>query len=600
VTVEAKASTQDSVVNVSGRLDRSPAGVVVPAAAAAGYALVTIITEPVFVADTPDMAVSALGHVLGQDCTYLEPGHLLWRPAGAVMLQAFNTVQPGERADAVLRASEVQLGWFAWVAGLVTIVSCATWVQRRIGNTAATAFGIGLVLFSKAFINYAQVGASYMPALAFLMIAVLLVCDEDVSPIRAILGGVSAGLSVLFWGTFAVALPAVIAAPFIFGRDARLSPRNSTLICAGGAIVALAASLWVYRSLQLSSAGELAAWVSTADHGIATGGVPRAVIGFARSFLETGDYGRLVKRFLIGDPTDRVPVKALFGFPMIGIVGFYLGLLFMLFLAWRHRRRVQSLAFFACNAIPVLAFAVFWQGGDLERYLALVPGIALLGATAFAAAPPVARWVLGSFLAMIIVPNALSLGRPAVLAERDRLRLTTLDVESPSRPLVVFTHWQDERVQFHRNYPPGAQPLQFRPYNLLTPGNSSVINWREELSRRIATAWNAGIDVYITERLLTETPKPEWNWVEGDDERVSWKDFYQFFMGFTFDSATVGRVAGDGFRRLPPTPENLALLSGFSPAPRPSAPKDPATAGPVATGRCAVPSVIPDLASLRR
>jgi hypothetical protein len=556
---------------------------VVAATSVLAYSFVTLLTDPVFVADTPDMALSALGRLLGQYCNYLEPGHLLWRPTGAVMLDAFDTMQAGAATETVLRASEVQLGWFAWVSGLIAIVGCGVWLHRKLDHVAAALFGVAVVLFSKAFINYAQVGASYLPALAFLVLAVILLTEDGAPPLWSAIAGAFLGLSVLFWGAFIVALPAALAAPFIFGRDIRRGLRTAVWASVGGAVVAAGAALWVSRSLGIG-ASELAAWAGTADHGIATGGFPRAVLGFARSYLETGDYGRLVKRFLVGDAVDPVPMRALFGFPMLGIVGFYLGMLFMLVLAYRHRLGGRTLAFFACNAIPVVAFAIFWQGGDLERYLPLVPGVALLSATAFASASFTPRLLLGLWVVMMVIPNALALGLPAVSAERDRLRLTTRAFEAQDRPLLVFSHWQDERVQFYRNYPPGAEPLAYRPYELLTPGNNSVLDWRARVARRIMGSWDAGTRVLISERLMANSPRPEWAWVEGDDERVRWRDLHDFFRRFTYAGPAAGSVPGDGFVQLDPTPANRALVEPFR------LPSLSAT-----ESQCIIPPVIPGL-----
>ena len=587
MTVQAKVSTHGTDLGTSANAGPfgSAATVVAPVSALA-YVVVTSVTDPVFVADTPDMAVSALGRIIGQYCNYLEPGHLLWRPSGAVMLDAFDTAQAGQQTDTVLRTSQVQLGWLAWVAGLITIVACATWLQRRIGNMAATFFGVAVVLLSKAFINYAQVGASYMPALALLMVAVLLLSEEDGTPVRSIAAGACLGLSVLYWGTFVVALPAALAAPMIFGRNARDGFRNTVWAGLGGVTVAIISAVWVARSLGMDSASDLAAWAGTADHGIATGGLPRAVLGFARSYVETGDYGRIVKRFLLADPADPVPMRALFGFPMLGILGFYGGMLFMLVLAFRHRDRNRLLAFFACNALAVAAFAIFWQGGDLERYLPLVPGVALLAATAFSAGTLASRRVLVLLVVLMVIPNALTLGVPAVRAERDRLRSTTRDFETPDRPMLVFSHWQDERVQFYRNYPPGAAPLSYRPYHLLTPGNNSVLDWKPRAARRILSAWDNGTRVFVSERLVAEEPRPGWGWVEGDDLRVRWRDLHDFFSAFAYGGAARGGVAGDGFLALAPTPENRSLLEPYRVAATPASP-----------GRCSMPAVIPAMAS---
>jgi hypothetical protein len=497
------------------------------------------------------------------------------------MLELFNTPRAGTQVEEVLRSSQVQLGWAAWIAGLIAIVSCAAWLQRRLGNLAATAFGTGAILLSKTFLNYSQVGASYVPALACLMLAVLILSSDDAPWYASVGAGVLLGASVLFWGTFVVALPAALASSIIFGRSARRGVVRSGLAALGGAATAVAAAAWVSASLGFNSLSELSAWVAAADHDITTGGFPRAVLGFARSYLETGDYGRLVKRFLLADPSDEVPVRDLFGLPFLGILGFYGGLLVALVAARRHRLGMRCLAFFVVNALPVGAFAIAWQGGDLERYLPLVPGMALLTAVAFAAATRGWRVVLVAWLAVILVPNVFALGRSAVAAERERVRATLPDAEATGRPpLLVFSHWQDSRFQFSRNYPPGAEPLPLRFYNLLTPGHPSAEGWRSSAAARITSAWDAGTEVLVSERLLSRSAKREWNWVEGDDPRVSWNDFYEYFRALSYGQP-VG-VRGDGFLPVPPTPSNRGVMAAYL-----------TPGGPSRPSGCNLPSVVP-------
>jgi hypothetical protein len=550
----------------------------VPLTTAVAYIATTWLTEPVFVADTADMAYSAVARVFGRNCLFFEPGHFLWRPAGYATLELFGTARSGVQTEALIRASQVQLTWLAWVAGLIAIVCCAVWVHRRTGDVAATAVGAGVILISKAFLNYSQVGASYVPALACLLLALLLLSRDDAPPYSAIAAGALLGTSVLLWGTFALALPAALAAPLIFGTDRRRALRALALAIAGGSAVALVAVMWVSASLGFNSPDDLAGWAATADHGISVGGFPRAVLGFARSYLETGDYGKLVKRFLIGDSADPVSVPQLIGFPLVGILGFYLGLLLVLAIAWRARRR--HAVFFVINAIPVALFAVMWQGGDLERYLPLVPGVALLVAAAFGAARSQQRVLILAWIGLMIVPNAITLGRWAVGAERDRVRANFRELETPTRSrLLIFSHWQDERVQLNRNYPPTRDPLGVRFYHLLTTGTPSVNDWRSRAAGRILGAWEGGAEVLVTERLLAATPEPHWDWVDGDDTRVRWSEFPEFFAPLTYGSA-VG-VRGDGFLPLPATPENRLALEAHR-----------ATAGQGRPPSCALPQVV--------
>ncbi len=526
------------------------------------YALATLVTDPVFVADTPDMAWSSVARVVGLNCSYLEPGHLLWRPTGFALLQLTGAAREGTAVDAAIRASQIQLGWVAWIAGLIAVLCGASWLYRRVGSVAAAGFALAVVIVSKAFLNYSQVGVSYMPALACLMVAVMLLGRPGTSLLSDAFAGALLGISVLMWGTFALAIPVALAQPLIFGTYPRRDVQRAMAAVAGGAICAALAGFWVWTTLGFTSASQLTAWAATADHGISTSGIPRAVLGFARSYLETGDYGRLVKRFMLGDPTDPVATRELFGFPFFGILAFYLGLLVAVIAAWKHAEGRRVLVFFVLNAIPVMFFAIAWQGGDLERYLPLVPGIALLVAAGFAAARPWQRTLLGAWLVVMIVTNAAALGTPAVGARRNHMRLSLDGVAGPDRRLVVFSHWQDERVQFDRNYPPQADPLPFQFYHLFTPGNASVEDWKPRAALRILAAFDEGTEVFVSERLLASSAKREWQWVEGDDPRVRWADLHDYFAPMAY--ADSGAAPDDGFRRLLPSASNRALLAEYA------------------------------------
>ena len=534
----------------------------------AAYAVATLLTEPVFVADTPDMAWSSVAHVLGQDCSYLEPGHLLWRPTGFAMLQLFGSAREGTAVAAAMRASQIQLGWLAWTAGLVAVLCGAMWLHRRVGSVPAAAFGLAVIVVSKAFLNYSQVGVSYLPALACLMAAVMLLGRTRTTLLGDAFAGVLLGISVLMWGTFALAIPVALAQPMIFGSYPRRDLRRVLAAMAGGAACAVTAGLWVWTTLGFTSTSELTAWAATADHGLSTSGLPRAVLGFARSYLETGDYGKMVKRFMLGDPTDPVSTRELIGLPFFGILAFYLGLLVAVIAAWKHVDGKRVLVFFALNAIPVAFFAIAWQGGDLERYLPLVPGIALLAAAGFAAARPWQRGVLGAWLVIMIVTNAFALGAPLVDARRDSMRMALDGVAGEGRPLLVFSHWQDERVQFDRNYPPQADPLPFQFYHLFTSNSASVEDWKPRAASRILAAFDTGTAVYVSERLLASSAKREWQWVEGDDPRVRWADLQAFFAPLAYadsgDGGSGGSGSSDGFRRLLPTDANRARLAEYA------------------------------------
>ena len=358
--------------------------------AALVYCLTITVTEPTFVGDAPEYANAVVAKFFGVDCGFLESGHVMWRPVGLALLHLFGSVQAGQSSRELVLADLWYLTVASWLAGLVVIVATSALLWRVTQSFGATAFGVAVLLFSKAFLNFSQVGTPYIGALACLMSAVVLLPGARIRPtvtaIRSIGSGVLLTASVLLWGPFVLALPAALSVPVLLADDRRqgaLAAGIAGVVCGGTGLIML---LWVASQLGLSSIDDFRVWLGSSAHGISTGGIPRAVIGFPRSFVETGDYGQMVKRLLIPDPLNPVRITELIAFPLLSIVVFYTGLLAMMALAATKKAGRRALAIFAINAVPVMGLAVLWQGGDLERYLALTLGIVLVAAEAYVAA----------------------------------------------------------------------------------------------------------------------------------------------------------------------------------------------------------------------
>ena len=67
--------------------------------------------------------------------------------------------------------------------------------------------------------------------------------------------------------------------------------------------------------------------------------------------------------------------------------------------------------------------------------------------------------------------------------------------------------------------------------------------------------------MWLPMRFLRAQPMPEWNWVEGDDKRVSWTDLPTFFSQFETGAAVGGE---DGFLLLLDSPKDREILSSLS------------------------------------
>jgi hypothetical protein len=74
------------------------------------------------------------------------------------------------------------------------------------------------------------------------------------------------------------------------------------------------------------------------------------------------------------------------------------------------------------------------------------------------------------------------------------------------------------------------------------------------------TVWRAGGNIWISDRLLHATPQTDWNWVEGDVNRVSWSDLSPFFSQLQYGENVSG---DDGFVLLVPSTENQNVLGAL-------------------------------------
>ena len=73
--------------------------------------------------------------------------------------------------------------------------------------------------------------------------------------------------------------------------------------------------------------------------------------------------------------------------------------------------------------------------------------------------------------------------------------------------------------------------------------------------------WRRGGEVWVSKRLWSVNPLPDWDWVEGDDGRVSWKDIPEFFRPLQIAEELGG---SDGFFRLTRADSSVSRLSAFA------------------------------------
>lgn len=563
--------------------DRASAAIALLAVLA--YVIATLATRPYWTGDSADYADSIVMWARGTDYNFWDPGHLVWRPLGYLV---FRAIQPivgwtAESPSAVATAEQT-ITWMCWLCGLASAGLLALWLGRVAASRLAAALTALVLIVGHGFLTFSQTGLAYVPGLAFLLLGLYLLSSGRGEPRRSLAAGIGAGVAlacaVLIWLPYALVLPGALLSPLLlFGAS---GPRwrlvaVSTVACA---IVGLVTYGAVAAEVGVATPAAFVAWLQGASHGISgSGGIPRAVFGFARSFLNMGNDGALVKRYMLGDPHNPVAFGDLLRVSLWKLAIFYAFLLIVVVRAAYTAVGRRALLFLAVAGIPTLAFALAWQAGDMERYMPLLPGLCLVTAAALdarrlrrgssiATEPlPLARAARAAVVLLVItaaVVNGRALSAAAIATTEAKVvaRVGPLAAPGtlPPSSMVVTANWHDELISYARANPGRSINAQerFPLYALVTPRGATSPTWRPEFARRALKTWEQGGQVWIARRALAPRPAPDWNWVEGDDPHVKWADFQRFFAPFAIGPASVG--GEDGFVMLPNTPENAARL----------------------------------------
>ena len=527
------------------------------------YLGATWVTDAHFMGDTVGYAGAILASRLG------DFGHLLLYPLGWSLSQL---LMPATRfvvgADARTNVI-ITLITMSWLAGLLCVFMLHG-VMRRISQRqwVANVTTLGLI-FSQGFLNFAQTGCSYVPGLSLLLLAIYLSVTGGEKPepssTRAWGAGVTLAGAVGLWFPYVLSVPAALASPLLVFTPDR---RRWRFVGQGAVAFALASAVMYGAAAVLQGIYTVAGfteWIaSNARGGSGITGVPRMVLGLARSFINMGNDGKVFKRFVVHDPLNPVSLSDMFGLSLWKIFLFYLLLGWIMVLLLRSARSRRILGLLVLNGVPVLAFAVSWQGGDMERYLPLYP--VLFASLAYCLSSerpaPVFAIVVAAFMTTATVSNVEAMGKSVLLRRQNEVvaRIQDLQPSLTPRSLVATVNQQDEVNAFYWTFPlhPINRAGSLSVYYIVGPGTPQVLQWRPGFASRTLSVWAAGGDVWVSKRVLSPHPRSEWNWVEGDDPRVSWADLYGFFSRLEMERPVGG---DDGFELLLSSPKNRERLS---------------------------------------
>jgi hypothetical protein len=536
------------------------------------YVIATLLTSAHFMADTVDYVESVLKSV-----EFWEFGHLFWRPVGWLLYQVSepftrDIVGPDPVANVALVFVALN-----WIAGLTSALLIYGLLKRVTKHEWAARLSTLAFAFSHSFLNFAQTGSSYIPGLAFLLLGLFILSKNEERPDRllrsAMAAGVALACSVCLWFLYIWAIPGALALPFLlFGAQ----PARRRLVFRAAVVFAVAAGLAygaVLAHLGIYNLTELRSWISSSSHGMThVKGVTRVAFGVPRSLIDMGNDGVVLKRFLLGDPFNPVSVPEVILLSLWALALFYICGGVVAFNLLRSKWGKRVLFYMLAGSLPMIAFAAFFDGAAIERYLPIYPFLFLALSCFLAGKRPAlpAKIAVLSLIAVTSGSNVIRMSKPVLAREQERVaaRIDELRPRLKPESVIVTIDLQDALINFRRSFPfdPLVQQTQARITSLVMIGTERVPAWTEEFAEEAASTWRRGGEVWVTARALSPRPREEWNWVEGADRRISWDDFYSFFSNLQTGESTGGE---DGFVLLPPSSSNQKVLTALLAGDRP-------------------------------
>ncbi|MEP6925632.1 MAG: hypothetical protein ABI954_14290 [Pyrinomonadaceae bacterium] len=528
------------------------------------FVFAVTFTDAKYWGDSADYVDSVIFFEHGKNYNFWEFGHLLWRPLGwLVWTKIYHSTEGGFWRSEIASVFQY-LSYFAGFASTLILVGILKKLKVSAWIIAVTVFSF---IFSHAFINYTQTANSYISALMFYFLGLSFSLSEtkENNFLYSILSGICLALTLCFWMPFLWAIPAVIVTPLVLHGF-----NQQKIFEAAGKIASFLLALTLFYGialavLQIDDLSKLRLWITAAAHGDETRGIMRMIFGFGRSFVEMGNDGLLFKRFMLKDPFNPVSFGELINGSICKLAAFYSLAAGVLFLLWQKSPNKKIFILLLTAALPVIAFASFSAGGEIEWYLAIFP-FAFIG---LAVALQVAEWKISRSAMLIILAifaliniNAFSVWTIAKEQEKMVARINLLESKAKPKDTIFLVNWADDLINFNRSFPFHSINIagNLRLNAIVTPGTAQTKQWREEFAARSLFAWEKEKNVWLSNRAFSARPKADWNWAEGDDKNVGWHEFPEFLS-----KLEIGEILGDenGFTLILPSETNKRLLQQY-------------------------------------
>ena len=440
-----------------------------------------------------------------------DPGHLYWRPLGALFLQATE----------LLHLSLDPLLAFRMISALGGTLCClATFrLARNLSLSPLQSLAAAAMTGSSHFmLAYAGSGSSYSLSLAFATLAYIPLARAEGWKWRELfLAAFWMVCAWCLWGVSILLLPGLMVLALLTARGGILRRLSYPVALAGAvgfALAALALGSFTFLAPRGDSAG-LATWLSASSHGIPLNfsplSVARAALGCLITFLSAGDFGFGVKQLIFGGLPEAMRGEFfLFGALLLLFASLLaVALLGCVRIYRRERQRAITLLLLSLSTLtPVALFAMVWQGSDVERFCLSIPFLSICvsaGAGALSGKRHhsffeimIPSLLLICNLSTLIAPTLLTRGGlVTALGRESRLHLDAGDL------LILTGQDLGPRVWAPTTYFTGLEVFSIL-YDVQTSGSDG---WKERLTARLRRTVCAGRRVAVLSDLVgVETP----------------------------------------------------------------------------------------------
>jgi hypothetical protein len=422
-------------------------------------------------------------------------------------------------------------------------------------------------------VNYTATGTAYMAGGAFQFAGLYLlfraIQENRLTLWRGLAAGLLLGASVAIWFPYCLSIPGLLCFGLLWpdARGVNLRTRIRFLLpaVAGVALVLAAAYVPVMAAANVHSVAGARDWAARNRYGIEPNrGYVRMIAGIPRSFFYLGQDTVAWKRLAFRGAGNRASVAEAMasGLWKAAIVYLVLGWLAV----WLMRRHRTLLVCLLVNAAPVLFFAAFlFDPGPPERYYPVFPLLFLGFACVMAEPGPslVGRGVPVAFFAVMLLVNGAAMWRfdGNRGLEDAAARLGSLEAHVTPNDWILVASTPDSINRFV-----GARPfdplsrVRYQIYSAIPIGTVRMNTWQRDLADLAFDSWRRGGHIWVSMRMLAASPRPEWGWVEGDDQRISWPAVPKFFERLELLPPVGG---ADGFAELAPSEPNRKLLGAL-------------------------------------